>query len=227
MSCLEYRELLIGFHDRELSPSEEQLLKNHLAECTECINELEEIRQFSARMHHATAPFRQATSRVESSIMNRIQEPTKSDFRVSSFWRFASIGLSAAALFIVGFFLLKAPSSSDELLASWGVQHYALVYQAHAVTGNAESVQHWFLEHHQMKVRPPQQVDYSHLTGCKMSEFDSQPVPLLRFGGKQTRAVFILPEGRLSNAPQVLSRNGFRIEFWKEGNADYMVLTQL
>lgn len=223
MSCEDHIELLTGFVDEELSPAEETLVKKHLAECAACTKEVEEIREFNRQMHNETVSFRQATSRIESAVLREIQEKP-APFKLRRFLQPAWIAAAFVLLFLLGYQLLQTPNDQDRLIA-WGVEHYALVDQVHPVSGNAETVRQWFQTHHQISVQPPQRVDYSHLTGCKMAELDSHPAPLLRFEEKGPKAVFILPSKSVKAGTRVA--NGFQFEFWTEGSRAYMAMSRL
>lgn len=229
MNCEDYRELLVGFQDGELSPSEESLVKKHLQECAGCAHELDEIREFAADMHAATAPIRQATSRIEEAVRAKITEAASPARRSVQFLRPVWIGWAAVVIITAGILFINSwsrPGNSKELIA-WGIQHYPLVDQAHPVTGDSETVRRWFRDHHQVTVNPPQRAEYSRLTGCKMTEWNSRPVPLLRFQETPVKAVFILPPNALKNDETgVTSQDGFRVELWREGSASYMALSR-
>lgn len=226
MNCEDYRELLTAFHDGELSASEVVLLKKHLEECESCSSELEEIRAFSREIHAATAQFREATKRIGATM--RVRNSRQLVSQGPGWFQPAWLGAAAVILFLAGFLLLQSMDPNGERLASWGLQHYSLVDQTHPVRGNADSVRSWFQEHHGIAVQPPSHVNYASLTGCKMTELDSRPVPLMRFEGREVKAVFILPQNvAYQPGERVLQRDGFRIEFWKEGATAYMALSKL
>ena len=226
MKCEEYQEQLLPFVDRQLSSAEEADLLKHLQGCAACTQEMDEIKQFSRAMHNATIPFRESVERIRDHARNKEQAPSAS--RIRKFLVPAWIGIAIVLVAILGYFALPLRTYDVERLAFWGIEHYPLVDQAHALTGDAETVRAWFREHHQIKVEPPEKVDYTELTGCKMTQFGSQQVPILRFNGKETKAVFILPATSFLSRPtdRVLSKNGFRIELWSEGKTSYLALTK-
>src|ERR1044072_5645889 len=115
MSCDDYIELLTGFVDEELSPAEETLVKKHLAECTACTKEVEEIREFNRQMHNETVSFRQATSRIESAVLREIQEkPAPSKLR--RFLQPAWIGAALLILLAVGYQFLQKQNEQQQLM---------------------------------------------------------------------------------------------------------------
>lgn len=213
MTCEDYRDLLVALDDNELSESEATLLKKHLQECGDCSKELDDIRQFAEQMHKTTAPFRESVQKIS------VPQTSK-----RSSWRLPAWAAIAAALVLISsFWYLKSSGPDVDQLASWGTQHYALVEQTHPVRGDAAAVSSWFQEHHHISIRPPQGVDYSHLTGCKFVEMNSKPVALLRLEEKPVRAVFILPhEYVLPLSKKVMYKDGYQIEFWKEERTLYM-----
>jgi len=222
-NCEDFDELLVGFVDEELSPAEEMLVKKHLAECASCTKEVEEIRELNRQMHNETVSFRQATSRVESAVLSKIQQkPAPS--KLKRFFQPAWIGAALLILLAFGYQLLQRQNEEQQLTA-WGISHFALVDQVHPVNGNAQTVREWFQTHHQVSVQAPERVDYSHLSGCKMAEFDSHPVPLLRFDEKTPKAVFILASKSVRAGTRV--ENGFQFEFWNEGSTAYMSMRRI
>lgn len=216
MNCEDYRELLVALQDGELTPSEVTMVQSHLEQCAVCRTELEEIRTFSGEIRHATALFRDASHRIQSTI-----RPEKLSQR-NRFIRPAWIGIAAALVVIAVIFYLRLSDADAEKMADWGVQHYALVDQTHPVAGDAETVKQWFLQHHNLSVVPPARIDYSHLSGCKVAELNSQQVPLLRLEEKPVKAVFILPDRSLRFSSNSISKDGFHVEFWREQNSVYM-----
>jgi anti-sigma factor RsiW len=215
MTCEDYRDLLVALDDNELSESEATLLKKHLQECDGCSKELHEIRQFTQQMHKTTAGFRESAQKISAP-----QKGKRSSWRLPA-WA----AIAAAFVLIASFWYLKFSGPDVEQLASWGIQHYALVDQTHPVSGNEDTVRAWFQEHHHISVRPPQRVDYSRLSGCKFTEMNSKPVALLRVEEKPVRAVFIMPQKSVLPLKQkLLYKDGYQIEFWKENGTLYMSL---
>jgi len=45
MTCLEYKELIMGYLDNELEDKQKQILEEHLASCPDCKSELEEFKK--------------------------------------------------------------------------------------------------------------------------------------------------------------------------------------
>lgn len=216
MNCEDYRELLVALNDGELTPSEEQMVRSHLEQCEPCRKELEEIRVFSGEIRGATAPFRESVSRIQSKVHPEATSSGRRWFRPE--W----IGIAASLVAIALLFYFRSPRPDAVQMADWGIQHYALVDQAHPVTGDAEIVKAWFREHHNLSVVPPSRIDYSHLTGCKVTDLNSQQVPLLRLEEKTVKAVFILPGNAVQSTSASISRDGFHVELWREQSSLYM-----
>jgi len=220
MTCEDYRDLLVAFHDDELSESELNLVKRHLQDCDGCSQELAEIRQFAQKMHTATAPFRESVQRISAP---RSAGGSTRSFRIPS-WA----AIAAVLLLLASFWYVKFSGPDTEELASWGIQHYALVDQTHPFHGNAAKVEEWFQDHHKVSIKAPSDINYSRLTGCKFTQMHSQPVALLRLEEKPVKAVFILPEKRIIPFPdKVLYRNGYQIRFWQEQRTLYMSLSTM
>jgi anti-sigma factor RsiW len=213
MTCEDYRDLLVALDDNELSESEETLLKKHLEECNECSKELNEIRQFKQQIHKTTVPFRESAQRISA--------PQTIKHRSSRLPAWAAV--AAAFILIASFWYYKSSGPDVDQLASWGIQHYALVEQTHPVTGDATTVSEWFQQHHHISIKPPERINYARLSGCKFTEMNSMPVALLRVEEEPVRAVFILPQkSALLLQKKVLYKDGYQIEFWKEDGTLYM-----
>jgi len=233
MTCENYQERILSFLDHELLPAEQADLAKHLKDCAVCAREFDEVKQFRQEMHQATIPFRQSSQKIQVEVLKRAREENKIALQTLPVWnRIFSplpIAITLMLLFVIGYFLLPRREPLIEQLASFGIQHYSLVDQTHPVRGDAQTVRVWFRDHHHMEVVPPAKINYAELSGCKMTELNSEQVPLLRLDGEMTKAIFILPtkyRGVVRHVDE-LSRDGFRIEFWSENDNAYMALSKL
>jgi hypothetical protein len=231
MTCEECRGGLATYAGRQLPSAEQSAIAEHLGECANCRRELEEEITFARQVHNVSVPFRQATLRIQErlepaalpgehsvrrfgAMVNRIFSPRKA----------LAAGLALCVLVSV-ILVLRGPDRELEQLSSWAVDHFPLIDQTHPIHGDARTVQLWFREHHQIDVLPPREADYAALTGCKMAEIDSEPAPLLRFEGKDTTAVFMLP-GRFRNValsgPGTFRKGEYIIRVWSEEGVPYL-----
>lgn len=238
MKCEQCEENLLSYLDQQLPSEEAEEIAGHVRQCSHCQKELEELKQFSRSMHNVTIPFRESIENVQAEVLNAIGQ-RKEEHTVQWVRRFFVSGKRAPMLWsgiasvciIVAAFLLLRPDNSrlDQVIA-WGIEHYPLVNQVHALRGDADGVRNWFREHHNVDVRPPEKVNYADLVGCKMTELESEPAPLLRFDGQQTSAVFILPARFSGSAGRDgindLSRNGFHVELWSEEGNTYLLVSK-
>jgi len=238
MTCEQCEENLQAYVDHELSPGEEADMRSHIDHCAQCRGERDGLIRFSRGVHNASIPFQESLEHVNAGIL--AAEPAGKEGAVVrrpagmfGFGRrgiFTWGGLVSAAL-IIGIFLVLRPHGPEpDRLIDWAIQHYPLVDQVHGVRGDAVVVQEWFKEHHGIVLRPPAKADYAELSGCKMTEFGSQPVPLLRFDGKKKSAVFVLPAdfsipGDIRTIG-TFARKGFRVEVWMEGSNSYVRVMQ-
>jgi len=137
--------------------------------------------------------------------------------------------LAAGAAFIL-FVVLPRHEGQIDGISAWAVDHFPLIDQTHPIHGGPEEVRAWFSAHHGVTVTPPRDADYGSLTGCKMTDMGTDPVPLLRFDGNVTAVVFILP-ARLATslrgeAVRGMRRGGFVIDVWSEGPEEYLRITR-
>jgi len=72
MACLEVRERLSTWLDRELPPEEHDAIAAHLEGCTGCRRELAQLRALEAALGELSAP---APSQVAEKVLARLQAP--------------------------------------------------------------------------------------------------------------------------------------------------------
>lgn len=238
MKCEQCEEYLLSYLDQQLPPEEAAEIAGHLGQCSHCRNELDGLNQLSRNVHNLTIPFRQSIRNIEAGVL-RTHESLAEDITVQGFRKFSLFGrrstllwsgVASVCVVMLAFLLLRMDHSRRDEMVAWGIEHYTLVDQVHALRGNAGEVRRWFREHHNVEVTPPEKVNYAELVGCKMMEFKSEPAPLLRFDGQQTSAVFILP-ARFSGAMgrgevHEFYRDGFHIEMWSEEGGAYMKVSK-
>ena len=242
MTCDDCINALPFYVGGQLPPGEETEVAGHLAGCDSCRKDLAGERTFARRVHNATVPFRDAALRMERRLSAQavpaahprrpfaIFEGRTALTRVVTA---ASILLAAAAAFILmrtpGPGPDAAPVATVEELTTWAVGHFPLIDQTHPLRGDAGAVRLWFKVHHAIDVAPPRNADYSTLAGCKMAELDAEPAPLLRFEGKDTSAVFLLPARLLSLASSrsgTFRKDGFILRLWAEGEYPYLDISR-
>jgi hypothetical protein len=247
MTCEDCRRDIVFYIGHQLPAPEESEIARHLGECETCRREMKEEIRFARGVHNASAPFRRATLRLgglptpgavgaESPLLT-FSEKLR---RAAGSWGGPAAGLALAvvtALFVVLNIRDhgrdpgrdRGPEPRIEYVSSWAVAHYPLIDQTHSLRGDAESVRTWFKDHHQIDVSPPRSADYSTLAGCKMAELDSEPAPLLRFEGKDTSAVFMLPArygSVFGSATRTFRQGGYTISEWSEGGWPYLKITR-
>ncbi len=234
MTCDDCRRDLVFYAGRQLPADEEAAIAAHLATCEECRRELEEERAFARQVHNASTPFRRSTIRIRERLSragrageSRNAGPVRIPARARFAWAARAAGL---ALFILTAVLivLRTQDRETDRVVSWAVAHYPLIDQTHPLRGDAQTVRSWFREHHGIDVSPPRRADYSTLAGCKMAEIGSESVPLLRFEGRDTSAVFLLParyRDVTGAEERTFRESGFTIRVWSEDGNPYLKIT--
>jgi hypothetical protein len=234
MTCDDCRRDLLFYAGGELLPGEASAIEAHLRECGDCRLALEEERAFARDVHNASVQFRHTTKRVGDRLSH---EPRRATLRrtlpAHSLARLARPGAAMAAYVALcvaaaAVILFRAQDPGTDRVVSWAVEHYPLIDQTHPLRGDAVAVREWFKEHHGLDVSPPRDADYSTLAGCKMTEIDSEPAPFLRFEGKDTSAIFMLPPGIRSAAEGkgVIRMSGYMIRVWSEGDCRYLKISR-
>ena len=215
----------------QLPAAEDSAVAEHLGGCADCRRELDEEITFSRQVHNATVPFRQSTLRIEeraaSAALPGGRVPGRlraAAGRALSARRTLAAGLALCILVAV-VLIFRGPGRELDRVSSWAVDHFPLIDQTHSIHGDARTVRLWFKEHHQIDVVPPREADYTALAGCKMAEIDSEPAPLLRFEGKDTSAVFMLPvrfRNIAGSGAGTFRKGEYVIRVWSEEGVPYL-----
>ena len=234
MTCDECRDNIAPYAAGELPPGESEEIARHIESCRECGRELDEERKLLRAVHNAAIPFREAVLRGESGgeMASAAREPAAPLPRLTRRRRMQAI-IGGALAAIAGFLLLVVlPHHGNEIdgVSAWAVDHFPLIDQTHRLKGGPEDVRDWFKTHHGVEVIPPRDADYASLTGCKMIDMGDDPVPMLRFDGNVTSAVFILP-ARLApvlrgDDVRGMRRGEYLIDVWSEGQCEYLRITR-
>lgn len=235
MTCDEYQSEFPLYVGHQLLPEEDAEIIAHLQSCALCRQALEEERQFARAVHNVSLPFREASQNIQRSAQKAIRREPQviPSHRLPESPRMRlAIWSVAAALALIAVVLLRHPGATEiDHVADWAIENYPLIDQTHALRGDPATVRAWFREHHQIDISPPVNVDYGKLVGCKMAEMGRDPAPLLRFNGRETSAVFILPARFAATFNAMgnrdISRDGFRIVVWAEGGNPYLKISRL
>ncbi|HXX62791.1 MAG TPA: zf-HC2 domain-containing protein [Bacteroidota bacterium] len=233
MTCEEFQSELALYVGHQLSPEEEAAIAAHVHSCASCQQALEEERQFALAVHNASIPFRRASESVRHNLSAALPGPGFNTIRASRRHLMPLLaGAAALACLVIAQVLFRHPGNQEiDAIASWAIGTYPLIDQTHALRGDAATVRAWFKDHHHVEISPPAKVDYGDLVGCKMTELGKDPAPLLKFEGRETSAVFLLPTryaAEINGAPSAdITREGFRIVMWTEQGNPYLRISKL
>ncbi len=109
MDCKYYQDLLIQLPYNELNQEETHLIENHLNSCEKCRAELEKNRllyKFSQKLGNSFPQDENKQKNLDA-ILKKIESPhIKQDQQLKSY-RLLRIVINAAAVFLIGLFLLQ------------------------------------------------------------------------------------------------------------------------
>ena len=102
MKCMD-DELIQKFIDGETDPQETNLIKKHLAECTQCVRKVEEQRAFAETIKREINNMGKQTVDIPEFVA-----PTVRKFRLKKkMWAYLSAASAACAVLVVVFFINK------------------------------------------------------------------------------------------------------------------------
>lgn len=108
VNCLEAREMFSFNLDNELSCQEQDCLREHMEDCSECSREWKEWERLFAALRQMGEQHISAPSAFSSSVMAQLTNQASPSTRLNwKRWKKAAIGTAAALLLVSGSMLLK------------------------------------------------------------------------------------------------------------------------
>lgn len=117
MDCKYYQELLIQLPFGELNQEETELVESHLKTCEKCSSELEKNRQLFMFSQKLSAHLPEDTNKPGAidAILKKIEPQQKRQDQPYSSYRIFQIVINAAAVFLIGLFLVQQMEMKQKL----------------------------------------------------------------------------------------------------------------
>jgi anti-sigma factor RsiW len=236
MTCQEARRLLDAHADRELDPSIDREVADHLERCEECAREMERIRALKAAVKDR-ATYLQAPDALHRRIEAAIRASTpdmpadRAPARRNARW--VSVVAPAAIAAILA--LVLAPrifqSHENDFLLREVVAAHVRATQVDHLTDVASSDRHtvkpWF--EGKIDFSPPVadfQAEGFKLVGGRVDYLDARAVAALVYQhGPHFINVFIWPTGERDHSPALATRNGYNIDHFTRGGMNYWIVS--
>jgi anti-sigma factor RsiW len=235
MPCAETERRLHAYFDGELDALGAAAFEEHLATCAECRAALEDLREMRARLR-GDLPRERAPAALAARIRAALDAEAPAnvgrrlDRQRTGFARGLLVGagggLLAAALAV--FLVLPSAAPRELLLDDLVNAHLRSLLPAHLVdveSTDRHTVKPWFAGHVDVS---PAVYDFTaegyRLVGGRADYFEHQRAAALVYQhGPHTINVFSWAgEGAL---PERVTRNGYRLAFWSEGNLHYCAIS--
>jgi len=244
MQCAETMRVQACF-DGEVDAVSAVDIERHTGRCPECRALLEHLGRTRARIRgdldygHAPPQLRERIARMldrESAApagTRRAAPRARTAWRTRPFWQGALGGVGAALAASVAFFLLSplspSLSLSDSLLDNLVAAHVRSLMPAHltdVVSTDQHTVRPWFAGHADVS---PVVADFAprgyRLVGGRADYFEHQRAAVVVYEhGAHVINVFTWVAGRRA-FPEVTTRSGYHIAFWKVGNLQYCAVS--
>jgi anti-sigma factor RsiW len=229
-----------AFFDAELDPLSADSIERHVEHCAECralLGDLHEVRGKLRRdLEFARAPAA-LRSRIDAALdaaaADRLASTQPRAQRADpvrrSFWLGALGGFGGAAVAAVLAFFVLLPARPDALLEELVNAHVRSLMPDHLIdvaSTDRHTVKPWFAGHADVS---PVVADFAAqgytLVGGRTDYFDGQRAAVIVYRhGAHTINVF---SWAASGSPpaQGVTRNGYRLEFWRSGNLEYCAVS--
>jgi anti-sigma factor RsiW len=228
-----------AYFDGEVDAVSAAAIEAHLQQCAECRELLASLQQTRSLIRRDLT-YGAAPSRLRARIMAVLDQeavpvpvarsrPNKSLSRTPPFWFGALSGIMGTGTAAVLAFVLWFPSLSDAFVDDLVAAHVRSLMPSHlidVVSTDQHTVKPWFAGHADVSpvVADFEQQGYR-LVGGRADYLDHQrPAVVVYQHGKHVINVFSWAESHRS-FPNVTTRNGYRMAFWREGNLEYCAVS--
>jgi anti-sigma factor RsiW len=242
MSCLEIRNLLQAYGDRELDVMTSIEVEKHLQDCPQC-KQLLDNQSVLGNAIAAHAPYYKAPASLRDSIITSVRQAAQAEQpRIASpqpgrrwQWNPLASSLAMAASLMVGFFLamqFQQHSAQDLLVGEIVASHVRSLLATHlmdVVSTDRHTVKPWF--EGKLDFAPPVNdlaAKGYPLVGGRLDYIRSRTVAVLVYQ-KQKHFInlFIWPASGGGGISQTAVKNGFNIVNWSHDGMDFWAVSDV
>ena len=238
MNCDEIRPLLSAYGDNELTVTEMESVKQHVATCASCAAHLAGLKELSTQLQHPDLRYapRRAFRADLAAQLNREREK-RPRFSLPTFGYGALTGLAAAALALIVFMPVitgtKMARKGDPLYAEMVNDHVRSLLAEHLIdvkSSDRHTVKPWFLGKIDYSPTVPNLADAGFpLVGGRLDYVHGHPAPALVYGRNKHRInVFVLPSAEAptaNNGVETESMRGYNVVRWELGDLVYWAVS--
>lgn len=233
MTCEEARGLLDAHVDRELDPTTDREVSQHVESCENCAREVESIRALTLALRQGEQDLR-----APDALRRRIQRAIGGDARAAaqrprSLTRWAPIAIpwAIAAVLLLVLIPVAFHSNDGDFMPREVVAAHVRSTQVDHLTDVASSDHHtvkpWFTG--KLDFSPPV-VDYQaqgfKLVGGRVDYLDDRSVAALVYQhGPHSINVFIWPTAKSEQAPAISVRSGYNLDHFSHAGMQYWIVS--
>lgn len=238
MECSGVSEALPAYLDHELTAQESLAIENHLTVCMSCRALFEQQEKLLAAVKKHAVRFT-APPRLEDRIRSVLRKPTRGARRLARWMpqnrpAFAAALVAVAAVaWTIGLYSNLPSTSRPETLSDQIIDSHvrALIVQ-HTVdvsSSDRHAVKPWF--NGKLDFSPPVKdfgADFP-LVGGRLDYFNHRPAAALVYRRRaHIITVFVSRTEEYGNAlPPLLSRRGYHLFSWRQGEMDFSIVSDL
>ncbi len=227
MNCGEIRELIHGYMDGELGLVNSLEIERHLAECSECAEDLKQHEALRALLRRPDTAYP-----ASAKLARQIEKAVRRESRTRSWWPVGASVAAAACLTGLVFAILTTNRSEPvarEVLSS----HIRSLMPNHltdVVSSDQHTVKPWF--NGKLDFSPPVRdlsAEGFPLVGGRLDFLHGRPVAALVYKRRQHLInLFVWPsDGSAAERARTETQQGYHVISWRQGGMDSWAVSDL
>ncbi|QEL20803.1 anti-sigma factor family protein [Limnoglobus roseus] len=233
MNCRDVYQFLHPYADGELDLVRQLEVEGHLSECSECTDQVENLRALKTALALPSL-YHRAPAGLREKLQLPIQPSTRSPRR--TYARLAAVAASVLVLLgaVAMVASLASGTTADDRLAERVVAGHVRSLQVDHLTDVVSSDKHtvkpWFRGQLDFSPDVPDLASQGYpLTGGRLDYLDDRPVAALVYHRRQHAInLYTWPATDAPDRPvRGLSRNGFHVRQWQRAGMTYWAVSDL